>query len=406
MTALRSAPRPLTHGRAEARQQPEWSDPEEVVQVRNMLAARPALVRAEDVLALRALLVRVAAGQLRVVQAGDCAEDPAECTGEHIRRKVALLDLLATAMETVSRVPALRVGRIAGQFAKPRSNPTEQVDGLTLPVYRGHMVNSPDPDPESRRADPLRILTSYAAAREAMKHLDAHREGLRPFLGAGGVVWTSHEALLLDYEEPLIRRMEDGRSWLGSTHWPWIGERTRQVDGAHVQLLADVVNPVACKVGPSMSTDEILALCARLDPEREPGRLTLIARMSAPLVADHLPPLVGKVRSEGHPVIWLCDPMHGNTVRSPSGKKTRLVEVMAQEVRGFREAVAAAGGVAGGLHLETTPHDVTECVADESELGLVGRRHSSLCDPRLTASQALSLLSSWAAPLSLSAAAH
>ncbi|WP_338483576.1 3-deoxy-7-phosphoheptulonate synthase [Streptomyces sp. SCSIO 75703] len=392
MTASPAKARPAveTVGRA-ARQQPRWEDPVLVRQVRELLARQPPLVPVEEALALRGLLARVADRESCVIQAGDCAEDPAECAGGHVDRKTALLDRLAEAVETAVGTPALVVGRVAGQFAKPRSHPTERVAGLTLPVYRGHMVNGPDPDRRSRRPDPLRVVTGYVAAREATRHLARRRDD-----PAHRTVWTSHEALLLDYEEPLVRRADDGRSWLGSTHWPWIGERTRQVDGAHVALLASVVNPVACKIGPATSADEVLGLCARLDPGREPGRLTLIARMGAGLVAERLPALVGKVRAEGHPVIWLCDPMHGNTVVTPDGGKTRLVDVMAREVREFRQAVHSSGGVPGGLHLETTPDDVLECVADASELELAGRRSTTLCDPRLTLAQALSLVSAWA----------
>ncbi|MDT6985766.1 3-deoxy-7-phosphoheptulonate synthase [Streptomyces lusitanus] len=397
---LKAGPAADTAGPA-ARQQPRWEDPGQARTVRALLARQPHLVDVEEVLALRGLLARVAAGRSCVVQAGDCAEDPAECTREHIDRKTALLDRLAEAAETATGVPALTVGRMAGQFAKPRSNPAEQVGGLTLPVYRGHMVNGPAPDPESRRPDPLRVVMGYLAAREAMRHVARRRAD-----AAHRTVWTSHEALLLDYEEPLVRRADDGRSWLGSTHWPWIGERTRQVDGAHVSLLAGVVNPVACKVGPLTTTDEVLELCARLDPGREPGRLTLIARMGAGLVADRLPALVGKVRSEGHPVIWLCDPMHGNTVVGPRGVKTRLLDVMAREVREFCEAVTCAGGTDGGLHLETTPDDILECVADASELGLAGHRSTTLCDPRLTQAQALSLVSAWACARAEGAGRH
>ncbi|MFI6638969.1 3-deoxy-7-phosphoheptulonate synthase [Streptomyces sp. NPDC050504] len=381
--------------RAKALQQPEWNDPSQVQRVREILGSRPPLVRVDDVHALRSLLASVAAGEAHVVQAGDCAEDPEECTAEHVRRKSAVLDLLATTLKMVTGKPVLRVGRIAGQFAKPRSNSFEQVDDLVLPVYRGHMVNSPEPDPEKRQPDPLRILTGYMAAGDIMEHLGWRAPAPRAWPSIEPLVWTSHEALLLDYEIPMIREVGDGRRWLGSTHWPWIGERTRQLDGAHVELLADVVNPVACKVGPAMTTEEITALCERLDPLREPGRLTFISRMGADAVAERLPPLVAAVRSAGHPAIWLCDPMHGNTVTAPGGRKTRLLSALAGEVAGFRHAVATAGGTAGGLHLETTPDDVTECVADTADLGSVGDRHTTFCDPRLNSRQAVSLVTAW-----------
>jgi 3-deoxy-7-phosphoheptulonate synthase len=383
---------PIQDMRAE--QQPDWGDPAQVQRVRSILAARPPLVRLEDVLTLRALLAKVAQGEAHVIQSGDCAEDPEESTAAHVWRKSAVLDLLAATLKMATHAPVLRVGRIAGQFAKPRSQPTERVGELELPVYRGHMVNAPHLSPDSRDPDPLRILTGYMAANDIIEHLGWRRppseqQSIEPQL------WTSHEALLLDYEIPMLREAADGRRWLGSTHWPWIGERTRQLEGAHVALLSGVVNPVACKVGPRMTEGEIVDLCDRLDPGREPGRLTLISRMGADAVADRLPPLVEAVRAAGHPVIWLTDPMHGNTVSAPSGHKTRLVATVADEVRGFRLAVLKAGGVAGGLHLETTPDEVTECADDIAGLDSVGERYASFCDPRLTPAQAARVVSAW-----------
>ncbi|HKT05230.1 MAG TPA: 3-deoxy-7-phosphoheptulonate synthase [Rugosimonospora sp.] len=383
---------------AQAAQQPQWSDPSQVQRVRAILSLCPPLVRVEDVYALRCLLARVAAGEVTVVQSGDCAEDPAECAEQPVRRKTAVLDLLAGRLKLAEHKPVLRVGRIAGQFAKPRSRPFDRVGSVDLPAYRGHMVNAPAQDPQSRRPDPLRILTCYMAARDAMEHLgwsDPPGSG-EPLLEPR--VWTSHEALLLDYELPMLREAPDGQRWLASTHWPWIGERTRQVDGAHVALLSEVVNPVACKVGPGITVDEVRALCGVLDPGREPGRLTLIARMGADLIADRLPRLVEAVRAAGHPVIWLCDPMHGNTISAPDGGKTRTVASIVREVRTFRHAVAAAGGVAGGLHLETTPDDVGECVPDLSASGTSTGPHRSLCDPRLNPDQALAVALAWGTP--------
>jgi 3-deoxy-7-phosphoheptulonate synthase len=376
-----------------ALQQPEWSDGSQVQRMREVLASRPTLVRAEDVRTLRSLLSEVAAGRSLVVQAGDCAEDPEECTPEHVKRKSAVLDTLAGALTIITHKPVLRAGRIGGQFAKPRSSPTERIGDLTLPVFRGHLVNGPEPTLESRQPDPLRILTGYMAASDVMEHLGWRGPCGRP--ASDPPVWTSHEALLLDYEIPMLRRDEMGRLMLGSTHWPWIGERTRQVDGPHVALLAQVANPVACKVGPKITKDQLLALCERLDPEREPGRLTLIARMGADLAAYRLMPLVECVSGAGHPVIWLCDPMHANTVVTPDGRKTRLVETLMREVRDFVPPVETAGGVAGGLHLETTTDDVTECVIDETGFSQVGDRYTSCCDPRLTLWQAVAVISAW-----------
>ncbi|WP_420844518.1 3-deoxy-7-phosphoheptulonate synthase [Kibdelosporangium phytohabitans] len=374
-------------------QQPSWEDHAAVRRVRDRLTAFPALVNADDVRTFRSLLARVAAGEANVVQAGDCAEDLAECTPSYVARKAGLVDMLAGAMTMATHRPVVRVGRMAGQFAKPRSSPTERVGGVELPVYRGHMVNSPEPDPDLRRPDPERMLLGYEAARDVLTHLGWSSDVVRS--GLGTPVWTSHEALLLDYEIPMLRPDEQGRVVLTSTHWPWIGDRTRQVDGAHVALLAEVANPVACKVGPSMTRDELLALCEKLDPAREPGRLTLIARMGAQSVANLLPPLVAAVRAAGHPVIWLTDPMHGNTVLSPQGLKTRFLHTITSEVRQFQHAVRSSGGVAGGLHLETTPDDVTECVRNAAQMDRAGDKYTSLCDPRLNPHQALTVVMAW-----------
>ncbi|WP_282697093.1 3-deoxy-7-phosphoheptulonate synthase [Streptomyces sp. CC208A] len=375
-----------------APQQPDWSDEQRVSQVRDELAHMPPLVDAEAVHRLSDLLLEAAAGHVQIMQAGDCAEDPAECNPSDIARKAALLDVLAGTMKLASPKPVLRVGRLAGQFGKPRSRPTEIVGGVELPVYRGHMVNRPEPDPEGRRPDPAHLLSGYRAASDAMHHLGwrtPRRHRLEP------PVWTSHEALLLDYELPLLRREPDGSLLLTSTHWPWIGERTRQVDGAHVALLAAVSNPVACKVGPGIAVDELLALCEKLDPGRRSGRLTLIARMGAEAAAERLPELVRAVASAGHPVIWLSDPMHGNTVSGPNGLKTRFLETVVREIDAFQQAVRENGGTAGGLHLETTPETVTECVRNASYLDRVGEKYLSFCDPRLNPAQAVEAVSAW-----------
>lgn len=380
-----------------AAQQPPWEDLDLVRQIREQLAELPGLVPWHEVFTLRALLADVALGRRQVLQAGDCAEDPAECTPGHIARKATLLDVLAGAMWLGAHKPVVKVGRIAGQFGKPRSRPTERVDGRELPAYRGHMVNSPKPDPELRRPDPKRLLAGYWAASAAVDGLRC-----RPTAGPSAMsravaepwVWTSHEALLLDYELPMLRRDPGGGLLLTSTHWPWVGERTRQVDGAHVAMLAGVVNPVACKVGPSMSAEELVALCERLDPYRQSGRLTLIVRMGAELVAENLPRLVEAVRAAGHPVIWMCDPMHGNTVVR-GGLKTRFLTSIIREVRRFQDAVSAAGGVNGGLHLETTPDPVTECVLDDGHLEGLADGYTSPCDPRLNVKQAVSVVAAW-----------
>ncbi|MEU4985692.1 3-deoxy-7-phosphoheptulonate synthase [Streptomyces sp. NPDC021969] len=379
--------------RLPAAQQPDWKDEETLPGVRDELAARPALVRAPDVHRLRVLLARAASGAVQVVQAGDCAEDPEESGRGDVARKAALLDVLAGTLKSLSHRPVLRVGRIAGQFAKPRSRPTETVLGRTLPVYRGHLVNSPEPDPDLRRPDPGRLLTCYDAADSVLRHLGWHRP--TPGDGVDATVWTSHEALVLDYELPQLRPDDSGAPYLASTHWPWIGERTRQPDGAHVALHAAIVNPVACKVGPGITPEELLDLCDRLDPHHDPGRLTLIARMGAAAVSTRLPRLVRAVRRAGHPVLWLCDPMHGNTVASPDGLKTRFVETVVHEVESFYEAVGEAGGTPAGLHLETTPDDVAECLSREAPEQRDAGKYTSFCDPRLNPAQAMTVAAAW-----------
>lgn len=378
-----------------ARQQPTWEDADAVRRVRDTLSASPPLVTADGAARLRRLLADVAAGRAHLVQAGDCAEDPAESTPYHVRRKAALLDTLAETVAAVTGKPVVRVGRMAGQFAKPRSKPVEQVGDMTLPVYRGHMVNGPEPDPDSRRPDPERILGCYRAAQKVVRELDGVNAGRQD----AERVWTSHEALLMDFEMPMLRPAGADQLFLGSAHLPWIGERTRQPDGAHVRMLADVVNPVACKIGTGTTAEDITALAARLDPERQPGRLVLIARMGAGFVSSRLPQLVEAVRAAGHPAVWLCDPMHGNTITAPDGRKTRLMDAMLTEIHGFSDVMAAVDGVNGGLHLETTPDDVTECAADVSEIGMTGDRHTTFCDPRLNPGQALKLVAAWARTL-------
>jgi 3-deoxy-7-phosphoheptulonate synthase len=371
-----------------ARQQPDWPDPDVVRQIRSQLAELPGLVSRQEIDTLGGHLAAAARGERQVIQAGDCAEDPAECTPGHVVRKAALLERLAGVMRARSGKPVLRVGRIAGQFSKPRSEPTERLDGREIPVYRGHQVNGPEPDPEIRRADPKRILAGYWAAGTAMDALRGHAARTRR------PVWTSHEALLLDYEISMVRESDAG-PYLSSTHWPWIGERTRQVTGAHVGLLSAMANPVACKVGPGATPEELLALCERLDPRAEPGRLTFIARMGADAIARRLPALVAAVRAVRPGVIWLCDPMHGNTVRGPGGRKTRYVEVMIREVVEFHAAVTGEGAVAAGLHLETTPDEVVECTTAEAEPNASPGLYTSLCDPRLNAQQAVTVVSAW-----------
>ncbi|WP_308315602.1 3-deoxy-7-phosphoheptulonate synthase [Streptomyces sp. ISL-100] len=374
-----------------AEQQPVWRDRWLLARVRAILRDRPGLVTAEDTARLRELLGEVVTGDRRILQAGDCAEDPAECTAPGVRRTVRLLDELAGVMRDGTGREVLRIGRLAGQFAKPRSQPVDRVGGLELPAYRGPMVNAPEAEPVAREPDPRRLLTGYDLSRTVQSAVAAQGRG--PAADARSAVWTSHEALLLDYERPLLRRLDDGGLLLASTHLPWIGERTRQLDGAHVHLLSQVVNPVACKVGPTVTADELLALCAALDPGRSPGRLALVTRMGTAHVRDRLPRLVRAVREAGHPVIWLCDPMHGNTVRAADGRKTRIVAALIDEVEAFQDVVLAERGVAGGLHLEATAQLVAECVWAPDDVP--GAPYTTLCDPRLNLAQARHLALAW-----------
>ncbi|ASU57802.1 MULTISPECIES: 3-deoxy-7-phosphoheptulonate synthase [Nocardiopsis] len=391
---LRSgSPEGVARPAAPAMQQPSWEDPGLVAQVRDQLADMPGLVDAEEVRTLRGLLADAAEGRRYVLQAGDCAEDPAECTSGRIERKADLIDSLAAVMRARTGVPVVGVGRIAGQFAKPRSRPTEMM-GTEIPVYRGHMVNSPEPNAEARRPDPKRLVAGYWAASTAVEALRArHERSGRP---AGERLWISHEALLLDYEVPMVRGA-GADTVLASTHWPWIGDRTRQVDGAHVALLSTVTNPVACKVGPSADPAEVVALCARLDPERVPGRLALIVRLGAGADPELLPAVVRAVRGAGHPVLWMCDPMHGNTVPGPDNAKTRYLDAIFRDLDAFHEAVERGGAIPGGLHLEATPDLVGECRispdAPDSDAP-----YTSLCDPRLNPEQAMAVIAAWPRP--------
>ncbi|WP_019814475.1 3-deoxy-7-phosphoheptulonate synthase [Saccharomonospora saliphila] len=372
-----------------ARQQPDWPAGAPVEVVRRTLRALPAVAEWHEIETLRALLADVAAGEARLIQAGDCAEDPAQCTPSWVSAKAALVEGLADVLDPEGGA-VVRVGRIAGQFAKPRSQSWEEVGDMLVPAFRGHAVNAHEAGPETRRPDPHRLLSCYHAALDAATTLRERAAGAGP--RPQRRVWTSHEALLLDYEVPFLRRDPWNRPLLTSTHLPWVGERTRELDGAHVRLLSAVVNPVACKIGPRTTPDEITELCARLDPEREHGRLTLIARLGADRTAEVLPGLVEAVRGAGHPAIWLCDPMHGNTITAPDGRKTRLLSSMRREVALFREVLDAGRVRAAGLHLEVTPEAVGECVADEDELDRVGEpAYSTACDPRLSDEQATEL---------------
>ncbi|WP_258047215.1 3-deoxy-7-phosphoheptulonate synthase [Streptomyces sp. SM13] len=375
--------------RLPACQQPAWENSERARECRRRLQTLPGLVSSAEVERLRHLLVQCATGALTVIQVGHCAEQPLESHPGAVRRMAGLIDALAGTWQFITGAPAVRVGRMAGQYAKPRSAPTESVDGSELDVFRGHMVNRPGPDAQERRHLPEHMLHCYHSAERVMTEL-RRMEGPPHYRPA---VWTSHEALILDYELALLRRDRAGATLLTSTHWPWIGERTRQLDGAHVQLLASVSNPVACKIGPTATPEDIGGLCRALNPDNVPGRLTLISRMGADVVGDLLPPLVKVATDLRCPVLWMCDPMHANT-RRHNGVKTRFVCDVRTELRLFYECVAAAGAIPAGVHLEATPSDVAECVSEGCEVQGDAHHYTTLCDPRLNPGQALDVVQS------------
>ncbi|MFF3322710.1 3-deoxy-7-phosphoheptulonate synthase [Streptomyces sp. NPDC002889] len=373
-------------------QQPNWSDPARRDLACRTLSEAPSLVSPAGLAELKGLLADVARGAARILQAGDCAESFAEYSPAHVRAKAGTVSRLAARLARTGGTEVVSVGRTAGQFAKPRSDAVETVDGRHLPVFRGHLVNGEGTSAADRRNDPDRMLRAYELSGAAAAQLEANAAD-------GRRIWTSHEALVMDYEVPLVRYHEaEGRWFLGSTHFPWIGERTRDVRGAHVRLFANLANPVACKVGPTATPEQLRELCRVLDPEREPGRLTLIARLGHRAAADRLPALVQTVREAGHPVVWVCDPMHGNTVRTAGGIKTRYVQHIAAEAVAFARVLTGLGLHPGGLHLETAADAVTECVGvDVPDEYALGRHYTSLCDPRLNVLQALEVIDRFSA---------
>ncbi|RNG18302.1 3-deoxy-7-phosphoheptulonate synthase [Streptomyces botrytidirepellens] len=377
-----------------AAQQPEWKTHPDYVASRAALAAAPALVTAAELDRLRRALAVVAGGGARMVQLGDCAESFGETGADHVRAKTAVLHALAD--ELGGDGPVLRVGRIGGQFAKPRSSPFEDVDGVQLPAFRGHMVNGETPSAGARAHDPRRMVRAYEASAEVLRVLARDRDrraGRRPGPFPDGP-WSSHDALVIDYEAPLVRT-DAGRRILASTHLPWLGDRTRAPGSAHVRLLSQVANPVALKLGPSADPGELAEVCALLDPDRTPGRLTLIARMGAERVAELLPPLVAAVRARGHRAVWLSDPMHGNTVRA-GGVKTRHLSAIVDEAVRCKRVLEAAGEHPGGLHLEVAASDVTECLGGKVDgVERLAERYTTLCDPRLNPDQAAELMRTW-----------
>ncbi len=423
-----------------AAQQPEWPDADALERVLKELGDLPPLVFAGEARTLTASLAEVSAGKAFLLQAGDCAESFAEFSADDIRDKLKVILQMAVVLTYGAGVPALKVGRIAGQFAKPRSSPTERVGDLELPAFRGHMVNDDAPDATARIPDPSRLVAAYHQAASTLNLVRAFTKGgfadlsqvhiwnqqfvasseegrryeqiageidraLR-FMAACGIdlkaeqslhqvdFYTSHDALILGYEEALTRMDSLTGDWYDcSAHMLWVGERTRQLDGAHIDFLSGIHNPVGCKIGPSSTPAEVVALCERLNPDRIPGRLTLITRMGAGDVADALPPVLEAVTAARHPVVWACDPMHGNTFVSDGGRKTRRFDDILSELKGFFAAHHAAGTWPGGVHLELTGDDVTECLGGFGDIleGQLHERYTTTCDPRLNARQAIDL---------------
>jgi 3-deoxy-7-phosphoheptulonate synthase len=420
-----------------AAQQPEWPDPAKVRAVADEIAKLPPLVFAGECDQLRTQLAAVARGEAFVLQGGDCAETFSGATADDVRNKLKTLLQMAVVLTYAASVPVVKIGRMAGQFAKPRSKPVEVRDGVELPAYRGDMVNGFGFTEEERVPDPARLLRAYHAAAVTLNLCRAFTQGgyadLRQvhawnqdfvsaspagrryerlageidralaFMHAAGAdpeefhrveLYSSHEALLLDYERALTRI--DSRSGLPydvSAHFLWIGERTRQLDGAHVEFMRQIRNPIGVKLGPTTTAEDALALIDALDPEREPGRLTFVIRMGASRVREALPPLVEKVTASGAQVAWICDPMHGNTFEAESGYKTRRFDDVLEEVVGFFDVHRALGTHPGGVHIEFTGDDVTECVGGGHEIveDDLHQRYETACDPRLNRSQALDL---------------
>jgi 3-deoxy-7-phosphoheptulonate synthase len=423
-----------------ADQQPDWPDEHALEQHLKVLSSLPPLVFAGEARALRRSLAEVAAGKAFLLQAGDCAESFNDFTADSIRDKLKVILQMAVVLTYGTGTPVIKVGRIAGQFAKPRSSPYEVVDGVEIPAFRGHIINDDAPTPEARRPDPARLVAAYHQSASTLNLLRAFtkggfadlsqvhmwnqqfvassREGERyeaiaaeidralRFMAACGIdlereetlhqvdFYTSHEALVLGYEEALTRRDSLTGDWYDtSAHLLWCGERTRRLDGAHLHFLSGIQNPVAAKVGPTAKPEDLVAICDILDPRREPGRLTLISRMGANKVEKLLPPLQEAVRRSGHPVVWACDPMHGNTFTSEGGRKTRHFDDVLDEISGFFAACRQTGTWPGGVHVELTGENVTECLGGAEEIveDDLELRYTTTCDPRLNGRQSLDL---------------
>jgi 3-deoxy-7-phosphoheptulonate synthase len=422
------------------KQQPAWPDEADLDRALKQIGAYPPLVFAGEARKLQAGLAQVAAGNAFLLQAGDCAESFEEFTADNIREKLRVILQMAVVLTYSMGVPVMKVGRLAGQFAKPRSSDFETIDGEEILAFRGHIVNGDGATAAARIPQPDRLVQAYHQSASTLNLVRAFTKGgfaaldrvhawtqefvasspsgqryeqlateidraLR-FMRATGMdtesnsnlrevdVWTSHEALLLSYEEALTRRDSTTGNWYDcSAHMLWIGERTRELDGAHIEFLRGVGNPIGVKVGPSMTGEDVIALCEALNPVRIPGRLTLISRMGADQIVDRLRPLLRSVKESGHPVVWACDPMHGNTYTNPNGRKTRSFDAVIREIEGFVQAHRIEGTWPGGIHIELTGSDVTECIggADELQDSDLDHRYETVCDPRLNGRQALEL---------------
>lgn len=419
-----------------ALQQPEYPDEALLAEVTTSLRRQPPLVFAGEVDDLRAWMGAAGRGDAFVLTGGDCAETFAESTADHLRRKIQTLLQMAVVLTYGASLPVVKIGRIAGQYAKPRSSGTETRNGVTLPSYRGDAVNAHDFTAGARTPDPGRLMATYHHASATLNLIRAFTKGgyadLRlvhhwnrgftdnpayaryeslaseihravKFMEAAGAdfdslrevdLFSSHEALLLEYESAMTRiDSRTGDAYNTSGHFLWVGERTRALDGAHVELLARVRNPVGVKLGPSTTQEEVIGLIERLNPDGEDGRLTFITRMGAEHIRQALPPLLSAAKADGRPVTWTTDPMHGNTITSSTGYKTRRFETIMDEVRGFFDAHDHAGTVPGGIHVELTGDDVTEVVGGSEQLDdeALAERYETLVDPRLNHQQSLEM---------------